>query len=290
MEIISKRSKWQQALIIIIGVFLVAASVNMIYEPIGLVTGGVSGLAIVIKYYTQNIIPEGIPIWLSNTLINLPLLVVSWFVLGKKYLGKTLFATVCFSVALSIVPTFNIVQEDLLLAAVFGGVLGGAGLGLVFSTTATTGGTDLLSAIINHYVSQHSVGRTLMIIDGSIVILGAAVFGIRKAAYAVIAVYITSIIMDSILEGLKFAKLAYIISDKYEEIADEILMDMDRGVTGISTMGMYTQKERKMLFCVVSKKEIIKIKGIVAKKDPQAFVIVSDVREVMGEGFIEYKQ
>ena len=290
MEIISKRPKWVDILLIIMGAFLVAASVNIIYEPIGMVTGGVSGLAIVIKYYTGGIIPGGIPIWVSNTLFNIPLFIVSWFTFGKKYIGKTLFATACLSVALSIVPTFNMEHEDLLLAAVYGGVLGGAGLGLVFATSATTGGTDLLCALINKHVKHQSMGRTLMIIDGITVGLGAAVFGLRKAAYAVISVYITTMIMDSILEGLKFAKLAYIISDKYEEIADEILLDMDRGVTGISTTGMYMKKERKMLFCVVSQKEIIQIKGIVAKKDPKAFVIVSDVREVMGEGFIEYKQ
>lgn len=290
MEIMSKRTKLEEFVLIIIGVFLLAASVNMVYEPIGMVTGGVSGLAIVIKYYTSGIIPGGIPIWISNTVINIPLFIVAWFVLGKKYIRKTLFATVCFSVALSIVPRFNMEHQDLLLAAVYGGVLGGIGLGLVFATYATTGGTDLLSAIANHYIKHHSVAKMLMVIDGTIVILGAVVFGLQKAAYAVIAVYITAKVMDSILEGFKFAKLAYVISDKYEEIAEEILTDMDRGVTGISTMGMYLKKDRKMLFCVVSQKEIIQIKDIVAKKDPKAFVIVSDVREVMGEGFIEYRQ
>lgn len=290
MEIMSKRSKLEEIVLIIIGVFLLAASVNMVYEPIGMVTGGVSGLAIVIKHYTKNIISGGIPVWVSNTVINIPLFIVAWFVLGKKYIGKTLFATVCFSVALSIVPRVNLEHQDLLLAAVYGGVLGGVGLGLVFATYATTGGTDLLSAIVNHYIKHHSVGKMLMVIDGTIVALGAVVFGLQKAAYAVIAVYITTKVMDSILEGFKFAKLAYIISEKNEEIAQEILTDMDRGVTGISTMGMYMRKERKMLFCVVSQKEIIQIKDIVAKKDPKAFVIVSDVREVMGEGFIEYRQ
>lgn len=290
MEIMSKRSKLEEILLIVIGVFLLAASVNMVYEPIGMVTGGVSGLAIVIKHYTQGILHGGIPIWVTNTIINIPLFIVAWFVFGSKYIRKTLFATVCFSVALSIVPNFKLEQQDLLLAAVYGGVLGGIGLGLVFATYSTTGGTDLLSAIINRYVKHHSVGKMLMVIDGTIVALGGVVFGIQKAAYAVIAVYITTKVMDSILEGFKFAKLAYVISDKYEEIAQEILIEMDRGVTGVSTVGMYMKKERKMLFCVVSQKEIIQIKDIVAKKDPKAFVIVSDVREVMGEGFIEYRQ
>lgn len=290
MEVMNKRSKLEETLLIVIGVFLTAASVNIVYEPIGMVTGGVSGLAIVIKAYTEGFINGGIPVWITNTVINIPLFIATWVILGRKAILKTLFASALFSIALYLVPSFDMQYKDLLLAAVFGGVLGGTGLGLVFATYATTGGTDLLSVIVHRYFKHVSVAKMLMVIDGVVVILGAMAFGIRKAAYAVIAVYITGKVMDGILEGLKFAKLAYIISDQYEEIAKEILIDIDRGVTGISTTGMYLKKERKMLFCVVSKKEIIQIKDIVAKKDPKAFVIVSDVREVMGEGFIEYRQ
>lgn len=290
MEIMNKRSKGEEFLLIVVGVFLLAASVNIVFEPIGMVTGGISGLAIVVKHYSSHIISEGIPVWLTNIALNIPLFVIAWRVLGKNHIKKTIYATICFTIALYVIPTFDIQFDDLLLASIAGGVLAGIGLGMVFATTATTGGTDLFSAVIHYYVKHYSVAKLLMIIDASIVILGAMVFGLHKAAYSVIAVYITGKVMDGILEGLKFAKLAYIISDYYEEIANTILKDMDRGVTGISTTGMYLGKDRKMLFCVVNQKEIIYLKDIVAKKDPKAFVIVSDVREVMGEGFIEYRQ
>lgn len=290
MEIVSKRSKAAEYLLVILGVFLMAVGVNVVYEPVGLVTGGISGLAIIIKEFSRGFMEGGIPVWLTNVVVNIPLFVIAAMVLGKKYVGKTLFATVWFSVALYIVPSFNIQYQDLLLASVFGGVIGGIGIGLVFATSSSTGGTDLIGAIVHHYVKHYSVAKLLMVIDGVIVFVGAAVFGLNKALYAVIAVFITSKVMDAILEGLKFAKLAYIISEQYEEIADEILNEIGRGVTGLSATGMYMQQERKMLFCVVSQKEIIQLIDIVAKKDPKAFVIVSDVREVMGEGFIEYRQ
>ncbi|WP_310601620.1 YitT family protein [Anaerosporobacter sp.] len=290
MEMLVKRSKAMDSLLIIIGSLLIAVSVNVVYEPLGMVTGGVSGLAIVIKYFTSSLISGGIPIWLSNLVINIPLFIVAIVLKGKKFVGKTLFATVCFTVALYIVPSMNIEYQDYLLAAVFGGVIGGIGLGLVFVTNATTGGTDLFGMIVQKYFRHYTVPQLLLVIDGIIVLTGAAVFGLNKALYAVIAVYINSKVMDAILEGLKFAKVAYIISDHYEEISNKILVEMNRGVTGISARGMYSNAEKQMLFCVVSKKEIVTVVEIVSSIDTSAFIIVSDAREVMGEGFIEYRQ
>ena len=139
-------------------------------------------------------------------------------------------------------------------------------------------------------IKAPSVPAILTIIDGLIIGIGALVFGIGNALYAIIAVFITAKVSDGILEGLKFAKMAYIISDEYDQIAQAIMTSLDRGVTGLSSTGMYSNKERKMLFCVVSKKEIVKITEIAKKIDPNSFVIVNDVREVMGEGFIEYSQ
>jgi len=157
-------------------------------------------------------------------------------------------------------------------------------------TLSSTGGTDLLAMVLHKFMPYYTVPQILTVIDGLIVFAGVISFGLTKALYAIIAVYITTKVSDSLLEGLKFAKMAYIISDHYEEIAQMILKDLDRGVTGISATGMYSNKEKKMLFCVVSKKEIVELTDIVAKIDPKAFIIVSDAREVMGEGFREYRQ
>lgn len=284
MEVYKRTSSKQDILFIVVGTLLMAISVNTIYEPMDMVTGGVSGLAIVIKYFTK------IPIWLINAIINIPLFIIALKVKGKNFISKTLFATICFTIALYIIPSFNIQNEDIFLASITGGVIGGTGLGLVFLTSASTGGTDLMSSIIQHYFRHYSIAQILAVLDGGIVLLGAVIFGINKAVYAIIAVYITSKIMDNILEGLKFAKLAYIISDEYETIAKVIMENMDRGVTGIKSVGMYSKSNKQMLFCVVSKKEIAKLKEVVSKIDNKAFLIISDVREVMGEGFIEYRQ
>lgn len=290
MKLLTDRSKPMEIFLILVGTFIMAAGINMVYEPTGLVTGGVSGLAIVIKYLTKGIVHGGIPLWISNAVLNIPLFIAAVIIKGKKFVGKTLFATISLTVALYIMPSFDIIYNDLLLAAVFGAVISGIGIGLVFITLATTGGTDLFAMTIHKFFRHYSVPQLLMVIDGAIVVAGALTFGLNKALYAVIAVFITAKVTDGMLEGLKFAKLAYVISDHYEQIAQEIMHSLDRGATGIHATGMYSNQDKKMLFCVVSKKEIVELNDIVAKIDPKAFIIVSDVREVLGEGFIEYKQ
>lgn len=290
MEAISKRSNLNQYLIIALGTLIMGVAINVVFEPMDLVTGGLSGISIVVKYWTEPYIDGGIPLWLTNLVANIPIFVVAIILKGRKFIMRTLYSTICFTIALYIVPTYDVVYEDLVLASIFGGILMGAGLGLVFANNGSTGGTDLLGYIFQVKFKHISVPRLLLFIDGTIVALGAVVFGVNKALYAIIAVYITSKIMDSILEGMKFAKLAYVISDAYDEIAKEVLHTINRGATGIPAKGMYSNNEKKMLLCVVTKKEIVNLVDIVAQIDPKAFVIVSDVREVLGEGFIEYRQ
>jgi uncharacterized membrane-anchored protein YitT (DUF2179 family) len=280
----------RRIIVIIVGAILLAFSVNLVYEPMGLVTGGVSGLGIVIKKLTEPIIPGGLPVWLFTLICNVPLFILSVIIKGKKFVFHTMVGTVVYILALMVIPVFDVRFDDKLLASICGGVIAGAGLGLVFSVSASTGGTDLVATLAQNFKKHISIPQILIVIDGSIIAAGALVFGIGNALYAIISVYITSKISDSILEGLKFAKMAYIISDSYDKIADTILHNMDRGVTGINATGMYSNRDKKMLFCVVSKKEIVKIIEISQKIDPRAFVIISDVREVMGEGFIEYRQ
>jgi uncharacterized membrane-anchored protein YitT (DUF2179 family) len=189
-----------------------------------------------------------------------------------------------------IIPIVDLQLNDYLLASILGGVIGGAGIGLVFSVQASTGGTDLVAYILQNKNKHMSVPQLMIFVDGIIILIGAFTFGLGHALYAIISVFISAKVSDSILEGLKFAKMAYIISDHYTGIAEAILKQMDRGVTGVSATGMYSNRDKKMLFCVVSKKEIVKIIEIAQKIDPKSFVIISDVREVMGEGFIEYRQ
>lgn len=287
----SKRIKFiRKYMTIIIGSLLMAAAINLIYEPLGLVTGGIAGLAIVVKEMTSLIWEGGLPIWLFTVLVNIPLFIVAIKILGLRTMIDVLIGTVSLVIALIAIPINDFKFDDILLSSMVGGTLTGVGMGMVLSVYASTGGTDLLATLIHRYKRHISVPFILTFIDGAIIIIGALVFGIGKALYAIIAVFITAKVSDGILEGLKFAKMAYIISDEYNKIAEEIMTTLDRGVTGLSSTGMYSSKERKMLFCVVSKNEIIKITEIAKKIDPNSFVIVNDVREVMGEGFIEYRQ
>lgn len=280
---------WKDILYILAGTFLMALGINLAFDPMGMVCGGVTGLAIVVKHITGFFVEGGLPVWLSNLLFNGPLFVIALIKKGKKYIVKTVFATVSLSAWIYVLPIFQLF-DDYLLATLFGGVMTGAGIGLVFARMATTGGTDLLSALIHDKLKHFSIPQLLAVIDGAIVVLGAVVFGIENAMYAICVVYLCSKISDGLLQGLKFAKMAHIISDKAEEIAEVVLRDVDRGATGVKVQGMYSKEEKKMLICVVTKKEIVELIDIVHKIDPTAFVIVNDVHEVMGEGFIEITQ
>lgn len=280
---------WNDIAYIVTGTFLMALGINLAFDPMGLVSGGVTGLAIVVKYLTGLLWDGGIPVWLSNLLFNGPLFAIALMKKGKKYIAKTMFATIMLSVWIYLVPIHRLF-DDYILATLFGGVMTGAGIGMVFTRMATTGGTDLFSALLHDKFKHFTIPQLLAVTDGAIVALGALVFGINNAMYAICVVYICAKISDGILEGLKFAKMAHIISDKADEIAELILTDVDRGATGVKVQGMYSKAERKMLICVVTKKEIVELIDIVHKIDPAAFVIVNDVHEVRGEGFIEITQ
>jgi uncharacterized membrane-anchored protein YitT (DUF2179 family) len=160
-------------------------------------------------------------------------------------------------------------------------------MGLVLRANATTGGTDMVAALIRLRIRHYNVAQIMQILDGAIVILGFFVFGLRASLYAIVAIYVTTQVSDAILEGFKFSKAAYIITDHYDEIAEALMTELDRGVTGLKATGMYTGKDRCVLYCVVSKKQIVALKELVVEIDPCAFVIVSDVREVLGEGFLD---
>lgn len=285
-----KRSKAWDYIMLIIGTGLVATSIQCIYDPISLVTGGFTGLAIIVKALTENVVSGGVPLWLTNIALNVPVFFAAWKVKGKRFIGRTLVGTFLLSAWLYVIPPIDLTQGDYILAAVFGGVIGGAGMGLILLAKATTGGTDMVATLIQHYVRHYSIVQILQILDALVVLCGFYVFGIRAALYAIVAIFITSKVSDALMEGFKFSKAAFIITDKYELVAKRILEDLERGVTGLMAKGMYSGADKCMLYCVVSQKEIVRVKEIVAEVDPNAFVIVSDAREVLGEGFLEYSK
>ncbi|MBU9738747.1 YitT family protein [Diplocloster agilis] len=283
----NKRSAWVDYLLILAGTGLMAVAINVIYDPNGLVTGGFTGIAIIAKEMTGTLLKGGIPLWLTNLCLNIPVFLLAAKIKGIRYIGRTLFATVALSAWLYVIPVFSLMIDDLVLASLFGGVISGIGMGLVFLARATTGGTDMVAALIQHYLPHYTIAQIMQVVDALVVLVGAYVFGISKALYAVIAIFVVSRMSDGIIEGLKFSKAAFIITEHQKEVSDMIMSELDRGLTGVPAKGMYSGADKLMLFCVVSKKEIVQLKQIVVKTDPNAFVIVTDAREVLGEGFLE---
>ena len=278
------KSPFRDYILILIGASIMGFAIKNIYDPIGLVTGGASGVAIILKKQF------GVPLWLTNTAINIPLFAAAAKLKGWSFIKRTLLATVTLSVSLYVIPEMPFLMDDLFLTALFGGLITGAGAGIVFACQATTGGTDMLAAIIRRWLPHYTLAQILQVLDAAIVLIGAGIFGVTYALYALIAIYAVSKVSDGIIEGMKYSKVAYIISDKSEEIAAAILKELERGVTALDARGMYSGNRKDVLFCVVSRKEIAQLKELVVGHDAQAFVIVSDAREVLGEGFIEYRQ
>lgn len=278
MTILSKQMAGSYALITV-GTFCMALGTNMVYQPMSMVTGGFSGIGIILRHF----IP--VPLWLVTVALNLPLFALAAKRFGMAFVGKTIYATLCFSLALGLVPGIPTAHEDYLMAALLGGALNGAGLALVIGRGASTGGSDLLSTLLKGVFPAAGTANILAVLDGIIVAGGMIVFGIRIGLYSIVAVFVTSRVMDAILEGLKYAKMLYIISEKPEIIAGAVLEKLERGVTALEGRGMYSGKGKEVLMCAVSRKEAVTVLGLVKEMDPAAFVIVSDVREVMGEGF-----
>mgnify|MGYP003289416179 CR=1 FL=1 len=287
-QLINKKNVVRSYIFIILGTGLLAFAIQCMFDPVGLVTGGFTGLAIIVKDMTQGIVQGGVPLWLTNILLNVPVFLLAYKVKGKAFVFRTAIGTFLLSAWLYVIPVIDLSQGDYFLASVYGGALAGLGIGLILLSKSTTGGTDMVATIIQHRVRHYSIVQILQILDGMIVLIGLYVFGLYAGLYSIIAIIVSTKVSDMVMEGFKFSKAAFIITDKHEIVAKRILEDLDRGVTGLYAKGMYSGQDKCMLYCVVSQKEIVSVKEVVAEVDPHAFVIVSDAREVFGEGFLEY--
>lgn len=290
MAKIRKHGQLYNYLMIIIGTGILAFGIQSFYDQVGLVTGGFSGLAIVIKHLTQGMLEGGVPLWFTNIALNVPVFILAYFLKGKGFIGKTFFGAMMLSVWLYFLPIINMPEGDYMIAAIFGGVCAGAGIGMVIRVGATTGGTDMVSALVQMRLRHYSIVQILQVIDGLVVVMGLVVFGMRPTLYAIIGIIVQTKVADLIVEGFNYSKAAYVISDKYEIVAEKIMKDLDRGLTGLEARGMYTGTQKRVLMCIVNQKEMVILKNLVNEVDPKAFIIVSDVREVLGEGFQEYKK
>lgn len=285
---INKKNVFWDYVFIVVGTGLLAMAIQCLFDPVSLVTGGFTGLSIIIKEMTGKLVPGGIPLWLTNIMLNIPVFVLAYKVKGKNFIFRTVIGTGLLSAWLYVIPPLDLAHGDNFLASVVGGSLAGLGMGFILLAKATTGGTDMVATIIQKYRKHYSVVQIMQVLDGLIVVAGLYVFGLYSGLYSIIAIIVATKVSDTVMEGFKFSKAAFIITDKYEMVANRILKELDRGVTGLYAKGMYSGEDKCMLYCVVSQKEIVTVKEIVAEVDPAAFVIVSDAREVLGEGFLEY--
>lgn len=283
-----------------LGSFITAAAINVFLIPHKIVPGGLSGVATVIHYLSKGLLPVGA----TMILLNVPLFIAGITFIGRKFIIRTLFSSVILSVFIDYtqpISSFFIenyllkiesvpTQPDLLLYSIFGGLIMGIGLGLVFKYDATTGGSDLAARIVNRFIPSLTMGQILLFVDVAVVVMAAIVFqSFLLALYAVVSLFITSKVIDVMLEGVSFARAVFIISDRSETIAKEMLEKLDRGVTSLKGTGMYTKKDKEVLLCVLHRRQIPALKQLVKKIDERAFVILADVREVLGEGFKSYE-
>ncbi|MCT4585557.1 MAG: YitT family protein [Peptostreptococcaceae bacterium] len=268
---------------ITLGCLLLAIALNFFLVPNTIAPGGISGLAVLINklsgFTTSKII----------LIINIPLFIAGILVLGKNFGAKTAYGTIALIFILDILSRYysNLsVTNDNLLSALYGGLILGTGLGIVFRCGGSTGGTDLIGSILNKYFKSLSIPKLTMIFDFFIVVFSGIVNkNIETALYSAIALYIIVRVADFIIEGLGYAKAYFIISNATDEIGNKIINDLGRGVTALSGRGMYTDSKREVMLVVINRGQEVKLKEIVKDVDPKAFVMVAGIHEVLGEGF-----
>lgn len=260
---------------------LYAVSVNMFTAPNQIAPGGVTGLATILNYLL------GVPIGITTFLINVPLVILGLIFLGKAFTLKTLKTVVFFSLFVDLLnPVLQPYTRDHLLASLFGGILMGAALGLVFLRGSTTGGTDILGRLIQLPMPHVQIGKLIMLTDGLILLLSTIVYhNIETAMYGVIVIFLDGKVIDTILYGYDTGKQLMVISDSNEEIGRRVMGELERGATFFQARGAYSNEEKDVLMCIVKRNQFGKVKKIIKEIDPDAFVIVTEAGEVIGDGF-----
>lgn len=270
---------------VFIGTLLMAVALNVFFDPNNIVIGGATGIAVIVKHLSQRYLGFAFPLGITNFVINIPLFTISIKVFGLKKIRKSFLATVLLSLNLIFTQFLPVFEGDLVLVTVFGGALTGMGLALIFRSGATTGGSDMAASLLQRYFKHYTVANIMFVLDVVIIVGGYFVFGSVATMYAVITVFIVTKVIDAFLEGLSFAKAAFIISDYFDEISKAVIDELDRGVTSLYGRGMFSRSDKNVLLCVVSRKEVLRLKEIAKSIDENAFIMVADVREVLGEGF-----
>lgn len=270
--------------IIFIGCIIASLGVNIFLSHAQLLSGGATGIGLLLEY-TLNI-PTGITIFL----INIPLLLISYKKLNKSFTIYTTIGMLCLSFSLMMTKPLtsyvSIDGLDILLYCIYGGVLCGIGYGLVFSRNGSTGGTDIITMLIRKKYSNFNIGTLSFSLNIIIILTGAYIFGLPQALYTFISLFIQSFVLDRMLLGFNSKKLLLILTKKEEDIINYVIQDLHRGVTSLVAEGEYTHDRKKMLYCIVTSRQMIELKNAVQSIDPSAFITIVDISEVRGKGFM----
>ncbi|MGT2847232.1 YitT family protein [Streptococcus massiliensis] len=275
--------KIKNALVIILGAAIFAFGINYLVIPNHLYEGGATGITLITYYLLK------IPVSLMNLVINIPLFILAWRLLGARTLYYSLLGTFSVSAWLYVferIPFIIDLDNDILITSLLAGLMSGVGLGIIFNAGGTTGGTDIVARIVGKY-SNFSIGRLMLIVDACVLLFVLLVFkDTRMVVYTLIFVFIAARIIDLIAEGGGYAGKGFlIVTPKWEELAQIINKELVRGVTLLNGQGHFTKADYKIIYCVVARNEIRQMKEIIAKVDPHAFTTITDAHEILGEGF-----
>ena len=265
----------------IIGCILYSIGVNSFAVPSSIAQSGVTGVAVILNHLFS------VPVGTVNLLLNIPLLILMWIFLGKKLVARTLWVTVLLSAALDLIAMFiPVYTGDKILASLFCGLLQGSGLGLIMITGATSGGTDIVARLVHKFFPHITIGRVVMLADAVIIAAGMLVFGsIETGLYAIIVIFVSTKVIDSMIYGTGNGKMLMVVTDKADEVSKAIISSSRRGVSIIPAVGAYTGESKNVLICVARKHEISGIIKTIKSIDDKTFIIVSEANEILGEGF-----
>lgn len=274
----------RDVLLLALGASIQAVGLRLFLVPAELASGGVSGISQLINHYT------GWPIGLMILIGNLPLFLLGWrFLGGRRFALRTAFAVLVYSLMTDLIPRLHLfpphgLTDDIFLNSLYGAVVSGTGYGLVYRARGTSGGSDVLARILNYYRGVPMTQSYLMV-DSAVILAAGFVFGWKQALYAIITLYVSGLVSETILEGAGTVRTVLIVTSAPDLVSQRVLEDMQRGVTFLSGRGAYTGEERPVLYCVVTRSEVSQLKDIVHDADPLAFMVIGQAHEALGEGF-----
>ena len=271
----------KNALLIIAGLLCSSAAYNLYLIPNNIAAGGFTGIGQLVNHFAD------ISVGTVSIILNVPLFLLSLKSLGLRFGLRSLIATVGLSLLLDNVALVRF-TDDLWLSSLYGGLLCGLGFGVILRGNATTGGTDMLASLLHRLIPSLRVSVGIFLVDGLVILASAFVFDTNAAMYALVCAMVCNLVVDFVLEGPNSSHSFFIISDQYQQIADRIMKELDRGVTALNGTGMYSGQDKQVLLCVVSRMETVALRRIVFTVDPKAFLISTKAHDAFGEGFKDY--